>query len=294
MNSIIQVAQALISFAGILLIAFFALWHVQLVIIVTVIATCIGALAFITVTPKAAFFKFDTSWRSIHFKLRGALTPPAIKAGETSAADSSSIASFARFNFLDSVVSVVLTSAPVWLMGIFLIKTQIGVYAAASYVTLPITTLQTGISVALWPRVAAATTFEGTGNLLRRTLPLAIIAGVGALFYAVFAPLLIPFVFGATYASGIFVAQLLCLAACIITFMYPIGLIAYNLGMVRVSWLINLVGLIIIVTVSISLFSALGPLAAALAVMVAAGFGVACNGIFVWSKVKRLAAQEVL
>ena len=61
MNSIIQVAQALISFAGILLVAILALWRVELVIIVTVIASGIGALAVITVTPKAAFFKFDTS-----------------------------------------------------------------------------------------------------------------------------------------------------------------------------------------------------------------------------------------
>ena len=82
MNTIIQVVQALISLAGILLVAFFALWHVDPVIIVSVIAAAIGALAFITVTPKAAFFKFDTSWRSIHFKLGGASSLQRLRAAK--------------------------------------------------------------------------------------------------------------------------------------------------------------------------------------------------------------------
>ena len=202
MNTIIQVAQALISFAGILLVAFFALWHVELVIIVSVIASCVGALAFIAVTPKAAFFKFGTSWRSIHFKLRGALTPPAIKGGEISA-DSSSIGSFARFNFLDQMISAVALNAAVWLMGIFLVKNQIGVYNAATYVAVPISVLVTGVTTALWPRVAATATHKENKDLLHTAVQLTILAVVGGLLYAVFAPLLMPFVFGVGYASGI-------------------------------------------------------------------------------------------
>jgi O-antigen/teichoic acid export membrane protein len=294
MNSIIQVAQALISFAGILLVAFFALWHVELVIIVSVIATCVGALAFITVTPKAAFFKFDISWRSIHFKLRGALTPPAIKGGETSASDSSSIGSFARFNFLDQMVSVGAANAAVWIMGIFLIKSQIGVYAAAGYVALPISILLTAIGTALWPRVAAATTLEGNKDLLRRAMLLTIVTVIGALFYAVFAPLLMPFVFGAGYASGILIARLLCLGWCVTLFALPIGLVGYNFGVVRISWLINVVVLTIIITVNVWLLPIIGPLAAASAFVISAIFGAASNGIFLWSRMRRFTTQEAV
>jgi O-antigen/teichoic acid export membrane protein len=293
MNSIIQVAQALISFAGIVLVAFFALWHVELVIIVSVIVTFIGALAFITVTPKAAFFKFDTSWRSIHFKVRGALTPPAIKGGETSALDSSNIGSFARFNFLDQMVSVAATYAAVWIMGIFLIKSQIGVYAVAGYVALPISLLITAITTALWPRVAAATTLKGNKDLLRSAMLLTIVTVIGALFYAVFAPLLIPLVFGAGYASGILVARLLCLGWCIYLFTVPIGLVAYNFGVVRISWLINVVELIIIITINVWLLPVIGPLAAASAFVISQIFGTAGNGIFLWNKIRRSGTQDV-
>ncbi len=292
MNSIIQVAQALISFAGILLVAFFALWHVQLVIIVSVIATAIGALAFITVTPKAAFFKFDGSWRPFHFKLRGILTPPSIKGGETSALDSSSIGSFARFNFVDQMVSVAATNAPVWIMGIFLIKSQIGVYAAATYVAFPISMLVTAIGTAYWPRVAAATTLEGNKDLLRRAMLLTIVTVIGALFYAVFAPLLMPFVFGAGYASGILVAQLLCLGWCIYLLSLPIGLVGYNFGVVRISWLINFAQLVIIITVNVWLLPMIGPLAAALAFVIATTVATVWGGIFLWSRMRRFTIQE--
>ena len=294
MNSVIQVAQALISFTGILLVAFLALWHVGLVIIVAVIATAIGALAFLTVTPTAAFFKSNTSWRSIHFKLRGALKPPAIKGGETSTLDSSSIGSFARLNFVDQMVSVGVGTAPVWLMGIFLAKSQIGIYAVAIYVSLPLSLLVTAISTAFWPRVAAATTLKVNKDLLRSAMLLTILAVVGGLFYAVLAPLLMPLVFGAGYASGILVAQLLCLGWCIYLLSLPIGLVGYNFGVVRISWLINVVRLSIIITVNVWLLPIIGSLAAASAFVIATTVGALWGGIFLWRRMKRFTTQEAV
>jgi O-antigen/teichoic acid export membrane protein len=294
MNSFIQVAQALISFVGILLVAFFALWHVELIIIVSVIAACIGALAFVTITPKAAFFRSDRSWRPIQFKLRAALTPPAIKGGEPSASDSSSIGSFARFNFLDQMVSVGAAYAAVWIMGIFLAKNQIGVYSAASSVAVPIAVLLTAIATALWPRVADATTLKGNKDLLRSAMLLTIFVVVGGLFYAVFAPLLMPYVFGAAYTSGIPVARLLCLGWCIYLLTLPIALVAYNFGVVRISWLINAGTLIIIITVNVWLLPIIGPLAAASAFVIAMIFGAISNGIFLWRRMRRLTTQEAV
>jgi len=293
MNSIIKVAQALISFAGILIVAFFALWHVQLVIIVTVIATAIAALAFITVTPKVALFKFDRSWRPIHFKLRGALAPPAIKSGDPSAFDSSSIGSFARFNFLDCLVGQGITFAAVWIIAIFLVASQLGVYTVATYVGLPITILITAITIAFWPRVASVTTLKENKALLRRAMLLTIVAVIGALFYAVFAPLLIPFVFGARYASGIPVARLLCLGYCVWLLTLPINLICFNFGGVRIGWLINLLALSIIVTVNVWLLPIIGVLAAALAWFIAQIASGACTGIFLWSRMKRFTTQDI-
>jgi O-antigen/teichoic acid export membrane protein len=293
MNSIIQVLQSLIALAAILVVAFFALWNVEVVMIASVIAAGIGALAFITVTPKAAFFKSDTSSRLINFKLRKILKAPAIKSAETSTLDSSSISSFARFNFADQTVSVLAGSAPIWLMGIFLIKSQIGIYTVASYVALPISLLITAISTAFWPRVSAATTLEANKELLRRAMLLTTFAGVAVLFYAIFAPLLMPLVFGAGYASGIRVAQLLCLGWGVYLLATPISLAGYNFGVVRISWLINTVALIATVTVNVWLLPIIGPLAAAAAFGIAQIIGGLWNGIFVWSKMKQAARREV-
>jgi O-antigen/teichoic acid export membrane protein len=291
-NSIIQVAQALISFAGILLVAFFALWHVEFVILISVIVSCLGALAFIAVTPKAVFFKSDASSRKLDFKLRGALKPPAIKGGEMIASDTSSIGSFARFNFLDKLISMVMSNAAVWIMGIFLIKSQIGIYSAAVSVALPISLLVTAVNTALWPRLPGANTLKENKLVLRSAMLLTIIAVVGGIFYAVFAPLLMPLVFGAAYGSGILVAQILCLGWCIYLLGLPIGLVAYNFGIVRISWLINLVQLIIIIAVNVWLLTIIGPVAAAFAFIVATVIAHLCNGLFLWSRIRKFTAQE--
>ncbi len=219
--------------------------------------------------------------------------PPAIKGDEPSVSDSSSIGSFARFNFLDQMVSVAASSAPIWIMGIILIKSQIGIYTAATYVAIPISLLITATNTALWPRVAAATTFKGNKDLLRSAMLLTIVAVVGGLFYAVFAPLLMPFVFGPEYTSGILVARLLCLGWCIYLFAMPFGLVGYNFGVVRISWLINVVVLVIIIAINVWLLPIIGPLAAASAFVLSTAFSAACNGIFVWNKMRRLGRQDV-
>jgi len=105
---------------------------------------------------------------------------------------------------------------------------------------------------------------------------------------------LMPFVFGAGYASGILVAQLLCLGWCIYLLMTPIGVISYNFGVVRISWLINLFKLIILVAVIVWLLPIIGMLGAAVAFIIAAIFGSLCGGIFLWSKMGRLTAQEAV
>ena len=103
-----------------------------------------------------------------------------------------------------------------------------------------------------------------------------------------------PLVFGTGYASGILVAQLLCFGWCIYLLALPIGLVGYNFGVVRISWLINAVVLIIIITVNIWLLPIIGPLGAASAFAISTAFSAACNGIFVWSKIRRFTAQEAI
>ena len=119
-----------------------------------------------------------------------------------------------------------------------------------------------------------------------------IVTVIGALFYAVFAPLLIPFVFGAGYAGGIPVAELICFGWCIYLFTVPIGLIGYNFGVVRISWLINVVVLITIIAINVWLLPIIGPLAAASAFVISTAFSAAANGIFVWNRMRQFAVQD--
>lgn len=86
------------------------------------------------------------------------------------------------------------------------------------------------------------------------------------------------------YASGIFVAQLLCLGRCAYVLATHFFLVGYNFGVVRISWLINAGMLIIIVAINIWLLPIIGPMATASAWVMAAIFMAMCNGIFVWRK----------
>jgi O-antigen/teichoic acid export membrane protein len=148
------------------------------------------------------------------------------------------------------------------------------------------------MGTALWPRVAVATTLKLNKDLLRRAMLLATVTVIGALFYAVFAPLLMPFVFGAGYASGILIAQLICVGWCFYLFALPICFVGYNFGVVRISWLINVVELIIIIIINVWLLPVIGPLAAASAFVISAIFDAAGNGIFVWNKMRQFAVQD--
>ncbi len=148
----------------------------------------------------------------------------------------------------------------------------------------------TAITTAV-PRVAAATTLQGNKDLLHRAMLLILLAAVGILFYAVFAPLLMPLVFRVGYASGILVAQLLCLGWGVYVLAAPFFLVGYNFGVVRIGWLIAGM-LTIIVAINIWLLPIIGPLAAASAWVIGTIFIAACNGIFVWSKMMHFTAQE--
>jgi O-antigen/teichoic acid export membrane protein len=288
MNSIILVAQAVLSFIGIFAIALLHAWRLDLIILVNIFTTALGAVAFLTITPKAAFVESDRLRVPTRSTLRSAFRPPKPVSYETGALESRSISSFAVFMILSSIIVTITLQADVWLMGVFLDTSQIGVYSVATKVTLPLVTLLGAINIALWPRVSSVTSRNAVTTLLRKTFQLTFVAAAGALFYAVTAPLFVPFVFGSQYAAGIFLAQLLCFRYSVAMLVNPIGLIGYNFGFVKAYWKINLLQLVVVVLILVRLLPTLGPVAAALALIVNDVIGATAIGLLVWTKMGRL------
>jgi O-antigen/teichoic acid export membrane protein len=177
-------------------------------------------------------------------------------------------------------------------MGVFLNTSQIGVYSVATKVTLPLVTLLSAINVALWPRVSAVTSRNAVTALLRNTFRLTFVAAAGALLYAIIAPLFVPFVFGSQYAAGIFLAQLLCFRYCIAILTNPIGVIGYSFGFVKAYWKINLLQLIVVVLILVRLLPTLGPVAAALALILNDVIGAAAIGLLIRTKMGKLKQSD--
>lgn len=291
-NSTIQMAQTLVSFSGIIVIALLHAWRLPFVIGVTVLASGLAAFAFITVTPKSALFKFERSSTVTGPQLRTILATPKIESHDAQSMDQSTISTFARYMALSSILYLILGNADIWLMGILLTKGEIGIYGIATSVTLPLLVLYSAINVALWPRASAVTSPGGVKSLLRTTLQLSLLVTIGSLAYAFFAPFLVPYVFGPLYLTSIFLAQLLCLRYVILIATDPIALIGYNFGLVRDYVWITLIELIVVVGIDVWLLPIVGPMAAALALIAAAALGAALVGLLIWRKMKLHESQS--
>lgn len=296
MNSIVLGAQVVISFVGIAIIALLDAWRLDLIVLVTVFTAGLGAIVFLTITPKAAFVGSDRLGVQTISSLISSFRAPKPVSYETEAMESRSISSFAVFMILSSILVTITLQADVWLMGVFLDTSQIGVYSVATKVTLPLVTLLTAINVALWPRVSSVTSRNAVMTLLRKTFQLTFIAAAGAVCFTIIAPLFVPFIFGSQYAAGIFLAQLLCFRYCIAILTNPISLVGYSFGFVKAYWKINLLQLVVVVSILVRFLPIIGPVAAALALIICDVIGATAIGLMVWkttTKPKKLEGEEL-
>jgi O-antigen/teichoic acid export membrane protein len=275
-NTIVSIGQTSISFLGILILALLNSWSLNLVIFVSIVATGIGALIFIILIPKSALFDFS------EFKdLRSSKNFWQVPTKET---DKGEVESFAFFITISSILVMLASQADVWLMGIFLDNSQIGIYSVAKNYTLPIVMVLSAINMILWPRASVLINSKDTFNLLHATLKLSLITALACLVYTIFAPMTMVWVFGQAYSSGILLAQMLCFRYCISLLVCPIGLIGYNFGFVRIYWLINLVQLIIIIVLNIMLLPKIGPIGSAIALIASEIVSILCIGFMIRRK----------
>jgi O-antigen/teichoic acid export membrane protein len=127
---------------------------------------------------------------------------------------------------------------------------------------------------------------EQTFKLLAKTFRLSIVVASLGLAYSILMPLVSPWLFGPAYSPGVQLGQLLCIRYCFAILTCPLGLIGYNLGLVRVYWVINLLQFGAVVGINLLLIPVMGPAGAAIALIVNEFVGALCIGALIWSKVK--------
>ncbi len=276
MNAAVLVGQSLMAFGGILVLAWFNHWSVSGVITTTLVSTGLGALVFLLLIPKTAILvrqdfaklTWQNFWRS-----------PQTNPTSSSKLDDTSADKFAFFMLLSTVIVMLTLRADVWLMGIFLDNSQIGIYSVAMRFTLPLTIILNGLNTALWPRASGLTKMTETVTLLKKTFKLSLWVALGGVVYAIFVPLIAPWIFGDKYASSVFLAQLLSLRYCLAILTCPVGVISYSFGFVRILWLINLVQFIVVVFANILLLPVHGPIGSAIALIINDTIGLLVMGI---------------
>lgn len=286
-NAIVQVGQALFSLVAVSVLALFGAWSVRAALAVAVISTAAGAFYFLTRIPREVWLprrsdasgKWGSFWRS---PATTTIRTPHIR----QQMDKDKPAEFAFFMFLASLIYMVTGKLDLWLIGHFLDVGQVGVYAAAGRLTLPMTIIIAAFNTVLYPRAASLTTLAQTRALALRTFKASVVlAGLGTI-YSFLGPIVIPLVFGRAYRSSVHLAQLLCLASSLSMLYHPIAQIGYNLGLVRVYWLGNAAQLLSTILTLTFLLPRLGVLAGAISCIVSVVVGGSLTGWLVCSRLK--------
>ena len=277
-NATVTSAQKIISFAGILLLAAWGLWSLRNLIVVSLVASAVGAFAFLAIVPKAALWSRGALHELRGMNLRRFLSSPTMPRDAGSGLDSSTPTTFVRFHMLSTVLSMLIMRADVWMMGYFLDKSQLGVYSAATMFTLPLVIVIGAMGTALWPRASGVTDPHQLLVLLRKTLGCSVLLALAMFVYAVSAPLLAPALLGRAYEDSCLIGQVLSLRYCIALLTTTLGIIGYGFGLVRVYWRINLAQIVMVFIIMWTLLPIYGPLGAAIALVANEIIGVALTG----------------
>lgn len=286
MNAAVAVGQTLVSFFGIVVIAFLNKWSLELVIAVSVIATVLGAITFMFLVPKASFVVLQDFRQPFVKLIKNLWTAPKQNPDSSTALDSTGANTFAFFMVVSSITVTVIMRADIWLMGFYLDKSQIGLYSVASRFTLPLVIVLGALNTALWPRASTLTSFEKTIEMITKTFRLSSLVALAGLIYAILAPLSTPYIFGPIYGKGITLGQVLCLRYCFAILTCPIGIIGYSIGLVRVYWLINIVQLIVVVSANVILLPQIGAIGSAMALIANELIGFTILAVIIWQKIK--------
>ncbi|MGI6384555.1 MAG: oligosaccharide flippase family protein [bacterium] len=287
MNAAISIGQAMFLLVTVLFIAIADKWSLKMLVALNIIATAMGSLFFLAFIPKSALFSKNDAGGlfTANSKL---VRMPGKRTEDWLSSDDLGISSFAFYMLLSSVFVALIMRMDLWLMGIYLPKDQIGIYAVASRLFIPLAMALTALNTALWPRSSSLSDVKSAFRLLRSIFRLSLIAAAGGVIYSLIAPLFMPCFFGADYESGILVAQILCMRYCFAILLCPLGVIGYSFGFVKSYWWVNLIQLIAVFSINIVLLPRVGIIGAAIALVINEIIGMIIIGSMLRSKIVSL------
>jgi len=287
MNAVVLTGQSLLSLIGIILIALFNAWSVSLVVLVSVLSAAAGAVVFLWLVPGRALYARDQrnerAWTSIQY-----WKVPQIQPMMQDSIDGTSANRFALYMLLSKIIVLLSFRVDIWLMGVYLDQSQIGLYNVASRFALPLYFVLIAVNNALLPRSAAVTAPQALKAMLRKTFRASGLIAAAAIVYALVVPLLTPWVFGPSYAASVPLAQVLSLGHCAAIAATPVGLVGYNLGLAREYWMINLLQLVVVISILLVFLPVIGPMAGAVGFLSSAVVGGSLVSFLVWRKSKLL------
>ena len=115
-----------------------------------------------------------------------------------------------------------------------------------------------------------------------------------SLLYALFVPLLAPFIFGEAYRQSVRLAQILSFGQCVAILFNPLGVIGYSIGMARVYWIVNLFQLCLVFTMLVVLLPVYGTVGAAVTFVVSTVVGSLIVGAILLRKTIRHSARKTV
>jgi O-antigen/teichoic acid export membrane protein len=267
MNSLVQVAQALITLTGILVLASWSHWTLENLIGVMIISAALGAGIMLLMVPRAAVIARPPNICKAGFLegLKAIWRNPVNETLDETGCQVERPSTFAFYMFVSSLIIVISQQMDIWLIGHYMPSSEVGKFHLAMRFVLPLTFFLTAVNTALWPRAAGLKDPVAIISLAKRTLRLILLALIPLILYSILVPILVPVVFGSEYASIIGLTQLLCLRFCLSILINPIALISYSLGLIRLQCMINVFNLVVLTGVEIILLGKMGAYATVLA-----------------------------
>jgi O-antigen/teichoic acid export membrane protein len=282
MNAVIHVGQASLVILGVGMLALLNIWSVFLAITVIACATAVGSIVFLVAVPRDIVFAPDrtgnhddgTSWWRPRFRTKDGLEEPNAESSEQ----------FALFMLLATVIVMITLKLDVWMMGVYLDQSQIGIYAVASRFTVPLVIILGAVNTALWPRSSSASTREEIRLLGRKTARAGLLLAIMGIVYAFTVPLCTTFVFGERYASSASLATILCIGHALAFLANPVAVVGYALGLARLYWITNIAQLVLVAVMLSLLLPTYGATGAALTFVASTLLGGLVNGLLVWKR----------
>ena len=288
-NAKVLTTQRLLAFIGILAIYLINIWSIRNIVIASLASTAIGAIIFIIIVPFDALWKRgELTFNSRFFKQY--FSNPNI--GASNKYDSSSPMNFLKYQVIATIVVMVTLRTDVWMMGFYLDKYEIGIYSVAVRFTLPLTIILNALTTALWPRASGVRDHNKNMQLFKTTFKWTLALSLIMTIYAIVAPNLATIIFGTEYAESTRLGQILSLRYCVSILICPIGIIGYNYGLVKASWIFNIVQLIAVIFINMIFLPKIGALASAYALLVNEIIGAFMTGTLIFYRKDKLNVYE--